>query len=146
SPSWPTGAATGRWASSPTPGCSCAAWPTTSPPLDPPPVTALGWGRRFLMCPPVHFGVLYEINPWMHREVAVDADRTREQWDGLVANLRAAGADIEVLDPQPELPDLVFTANAGTVNHGVFVPSRFRHPERQPEVAHDVAWFEHARS
>ena len=107
-------------------------------------MTALSWGRRFLMCPPVHFGVLYEINPWMHREVEVDADRTREQWDALVANLRAAGAEIEILDPQPELPDLVFTANAGTVNHGVFVPSRFRHPERQPEVAHDVAWFEQA--
>ncbi len=38
----------------------------------------------------------------------------------------------------------MFTANAGTVNHGIFVPSRFRHPERQPEVAHDVAWFEDA--
>jgi N-dimethylarginine dimethylaminohydrolase len=105
---------------------------------------SLTWGRRFLMCPPEHFGVLYEINPWMHREVKVDVDRTREQWDGLVANLTAAGAEIELLDPQPDLPDLVFTANAGTVNHDVFVPSRFRHPERQGEVAHDVAWFEKA--
>src|SRR5256885_1307523 len=32
----------------------------------------LPWGRRYLMCPPEHFGVLYEINPWMHRESAVD--------------------------------------------------------------------------
>lgn len=103
---------------------------------------SLTWGRRFLMCPPEYFGVVYEINPWMHREVAVDLDRARAQWDNLVAALRTAGATVEILDPQPGLPDLVFTANAGTVNQGVFVPSRFRHAERQAEVPHDVAWFE----
>lgn len=93
------------------------------------------------MCPPEHFGVLYEINPWMRREVAVDLDRARDQWGELVATLVEAGAEVELLDPQPGLPDLVFTANAGTVNHGRYVPSRFRHPARQPEVTHDVAWF-----
>ena len=101
----------------------------------------LGWGRRLLMCPPEHFGVLYEINPWMHREVAVDLDRARAQWGELVTALTGAGAEVELLEPQPELPDLVFTANAGTVNHGRYVPSRFRHPYRQGEVDHDVAWF-----
>ena len=82
------------------------------------------------MCPPEHFGVLYEINPWMHREVTVDLDRARDQWEGLVSTLEAAGAEVERLEPQPALPDLVFTANAGMVNDGRFVPSRFRHPER----------------
>jgi N-dimethylarginine dimethylaminohydrolase len=93
------------------------------------------------MCPPEHFGVLYEINPWMHREVVVDLDTARAEWDGLVATLAEAGARVEVLDPRPGLPDLVFTANAGTVNGRRFVPSRFRHPERQAEVPHDVRWF-----
>ena len=37
-------------------------------------VAELSWGRRYLMCPPHHFGVLYEINPWMHEEVAVEHD------------------------------------------------------------------------
>ncbi|HEX3621027.1 MAG TPA: hypothetical protein VHT97_01795, partial [Acidimicrobiales bacterium] len=78
-------------------------------------MTQLPWGRRFLMCPPEHFGVLYEINPWMHSEVAVDLDRARDQWGELVATLVAAGAEVELLEPQPGLPDLVFTANAGTV-------------------------------
>jgi len=104
-------------------------------------MSALAWGRRLLMCPPEHFGVLYEINPWMHREVAVDLDRARSQWGDLVATLTEAGAGIELMDPQPDLPDLVFTANAGTVNCGRYVASRFRHPQRQPEVDHDVAWF-----
>ncbi len=101
----------------------------------------LEWGRRFLMCPPEYFAVLYEINPWMHREVTVDLERARHQWEGLVATLRAAGAEVEVLDPHPGLPDLVFTANAGTLNGNRFVPSRFRHPERQAEVPHYVEWF-----
>ncbi|HET9441850.1 MAG TPA: arginine deiminase-related protein [Acidimicrobiales bacterium] len=102
----------------------------------------LGWGRRFLMCPPEHFGVLYEINTWMHTEVAVDPDLARAQWDGLVAVLREAGATVEVLEPVEGLPDLVFTANAGIVNGRQFVPARFRHVERQGETPHDVAWFE----
>jgi N-dimethylarginine dimethylaminohydrolase len=101
----------------------------------------LSWGRRFLMCPPEHFGVLYEINPWMHREVGVDLERAREQWEGLAATLREAEAEVEVLEPHPGLPDLVFCANAGTVNRRCFVPSRFRHPQRQGEVPHYVDWF-----
>ena len=94
-----------------------------------------------MMCPPEHFGVLYEINPWMHREVKADPDRAREQWDGLVAMLVRAGAEVELQSPAEGLPDLVFTANAGIVNGTQFVPARFRHPERQGETPHDVAWF-----
>ena len=100
------------------------------------------WGRRYLMCPPAHFEVLYEINPWMHREVAVDPDRAQAQWDALVVLLGAAGAEIELQPPQVGLPDLVFTANAGLVNGTRFVPSRFRNPERQGEMLHDIAWFD----
>jgi N-dimethylarginine dimethylaminohydrolase len=103
--------------------------------------TSLTWGRRYLMCPPQHFGVLYEINPWMRREVTVDADRALAQWEGLVATLRAAGAEVVVMEPRAEVPDLVFTANAGLVNGGQFVPSHFRHPERQAETPINAAWF-----
>ncbi|MGH9282410.1 MAG: dimethylarginine dimethylaminohydrolase family protein [Acidimicrobiales bacterium] len=105
-------------------------------------MTGLSWGRRYLVCPPQHFDVLYEINAWMRLEVRVDPDRAREQWDGLVAGLRAAGAELEEVDPVPGLPDLVFTANAGVVDGTTYVPARFRHPERQAEVPHDLAWFE----
>src|SRR5436309_4409192 len=94
------------------------------------------------MCPPEHFGVLYEINPWMHREVRVDPDGARQQWENLKSALEQAGAQIEVLAPAPDLPDIVFTANAGVVNRTQFVPSRFMHPEREGEVPHDVEWFE----
>jgi N-dimethylarginine dimethylaminohydrolase len=104
----------------------------------------LTWGRRYLMCPPLHFGVLYEINPWMHTEVRVDVDRAAAQWQALTDNLRAAGAEVVTMDPQPHVPDLVFTANAGLVSGSRFVPSHFRHPERQPETPVFAAWFEAA--
>lgn len=96
------------------------------------------------MCPPHHFGVLYEINPWMHTEVRVDVDVARTQWDGLVANLRAAGAEVVAMEPAAHVPDLVFTANAGLVSGDRFMPSHFRHPERQPETAVFAEWFETA--
>jgi N-dimethylarginine dimethylaminohydrolase len=106
----------------------------------------LTWGRRFLMCPPQHFGVLYEINPWMRADVAVDHERAAEQWDELVTTLRRAGADVVAMAPRPGVPDLVFSANAGVLDAGagVFVPSRFRHPQRQPESEISADWFRSA--
>jgi N-dimethylarginine dimethylaminohydrolase len=104
-------------------------------------VTVLPWGRRYLMCPPAYFGVLYEINPWMHHEVVADLDQASQQWETLVAALREAGAEVEVQPAAEGWPDLVFTANAGIVNGRQFVPARFRHPERQGETPYDVEWF-----
>ncbi|MCU1374175.1 MAG: NG,NG-dimethylarginine dimethylaminohydrolase 1, partial [Actinomycetia bacterium] len=67
--------------------------------------------------------------------------RAHVQWDAVVAALRTAGAEVEVLDPVEGLPDLVFTANAGIVHGDRFVPARFRNPERQGEEAVNEAWF-----
>ena len=46
----------------------------------------------YLMCPPDHYGISYEINPWMDRMNQPDLDLAREQWYNLVSNLREAGA------------------------------------------------------
>ncbi|HVL80380.1 MAG TPA: arginine deiminase-related protein [Actinomycetota bacterium] len=106
----------------------------------------LSWGRRYLMCPPSHFGILYEINPWMHREVAADPDRTRTQWEDLVRTIRAAGATVETIEAVEGLPDMVFTANGGLVDGGRFLLSRFAHPERAGEEPQFKRWFESAGS
>lgn len=104
-------------------------------------MSTLPWGRRFLMCRPDNFDVFYEINPWMHAEVKPDTEQAIAQFEGLVAALRAAGAELEFQPSVAGLPDLVFTANAGIVNGRQFVPAAFRHPERQGETEHDEAWF-----
>lgn len=97
---------------------------------------------RVLMCRPDYFDVTYEINTWMHTSVRPDPDLAREQWQALFAILRDdLGAQIELVDPQPGLPDMVFTANAGLVWENTLIPSRFRFAERQGEVPHFVAWF-----
>jgi ornithine--oxo-acid transaminase len=101
----------------------------------------LRWGRRYLMCPPTHFDVTYAINPWMNVSIPVDREVAQRQWDALVATCRKAGAEIEVLQPQPDLPDLVFTANLGIVDGATFIPARMRHPERRPETIHAERWF-----
>ncbi len=86
-----------------------------------------------LMCPPAHFGVDYEINPWMHVEVPVDRERARRQWDALRSTYQDMGVEVVLADPRPGLPDMVFTANAAVVRGDQAVLSRFRHPERQGE-------------
>ena len=96
---------------------------------------------RLLMCRPDHFGIEYEINPWMDRRRASDPDAAKRQWDALVAIFERLGVTIELLAPVSGLPDLVFTANAGVVWNDVFVPSRFRHVERQGESPHFERWF-----
>lgn len=111
------------------------------PPTEP---TVLPWGRRFLMCPPTYFGVVYEINPWMHAEVTVDRDLAQLQWDALRLALIEAGAEVLELAPVDTLPDLVFTANAGLVDGNTFIPASFRHPQRQGETPHATAWFREA--
>jgi N-dimethylarginine dimethylaminohydrolase len=93
---------------------------------------------RFLICRPRHFAVTYSINPWMDPNAwAGNGDvlhaRAVRQWDGLHRTLRTCGAAIETVEPQPGLPDLVFTANAAVVLDRKAVLARFLHPERQRE-------------
>jgi len=96
---------------------------------------------RFLMCPPDHFEVAYSINPWMDPGHPPDLGLARRQWEGVVAGLRAVGAEVELLEPVPGLPDQVFTSDAGVVVGRRFVSGRPRHPERRPEIEHAAAWF-----
>jgi N-dimethylarginine dimethylaminohydrolase len=90
--------------------------------------------------------VLYEINPWMHKEIRVDVDLAHRQWHDMVASLKAAGAEIDEMSPVSGLPDLVFTANAGLVDGRRFVVSRFRHQERRGEAKYDAEYFAAAGS
>ena len=96
---------------------------------------------RILMCPPDHYGIEYEINPWMNRSLGAVRELAFRQWQALRDTLRSLGVAVEEMAPQPGLPDLVFTANAGLVFHGRFLSSRFRHDVRAKESPHFDAWF-----
>lgn len=91
------------------------------------------------MCAPDHFEVTYAINPWMQAG-AVNEPRARAQWQRLREAL-GEHADVSLVPPVAGLPDMVFTANAGTLRGNVFVPSRFRHEERRGEESHFAEWF-----
>lgn len=96
---------------------------------------------RILMCPPEYYGIEYEINPWMSRSRASVKDRAEKQWRGLHDTLVGLGVQVELMTPQPGLPDLVFTANAGVVFGQRFISSSFRHEVRARETPHFDAWF-----
>jgi N-dimethylarginine dimethylaminohydrolase len=96
---------------------------------------------RILMCPPDYYGIEYEINPWMSRSRGSTPERALAQWRGLYDALTKLGVQVELMTPQPGLPDLVFTANAGLVFGKRFFSSQFRHEVRARESPHFDAWF-----
>ena len=100
---------------------------------------------RFMMCPPKYFAIEYEINPWMSRLHGSNPDLANAQWQHLVNIIRdECGAQIDLIEPQPGLPDLVFTANAGLIIDQQVVLSRFRFPVRTGEEPVFNAWFKSA--
>src|ERR1700722_11473960 len=51
-----------------------------------------GMAKRFLVCPPTHYAVTYDINPWMTRNVGYSAPNAQRQWDRFIETLGCAGA------------------------------------------------------
>jgi len=98
------------------------------------PAAAIGdTAMAILMCRPDHFGVEYEINPWMHVDNQVDRAAAQQQWNALYRTYAELGQQVILADSVAGLPDMVFTANAGVVWNGRAVLSHFRHRERQGE-------------
>ena len=94
-----------------------------------------------LMCPPDYFTVDYVINPWMAgHEGSLSIARAQQQWATLRDQV-AEFADVVTIEPQPELPDMVFTANAGVVYGNKAIASHFMPHERRPEEAFFKKWF-----
>jgi len=98
--------------------------------------------QKILMCAPDHYGVQYVINPWMlGNRGRIDHALAVRQWSDLRKTL-AAHTDVALIEPQPNVPDLVFTANAGMVLDKTAALSHFRFPGRQAEAPFFRAWFE----
>ena len=103
-------------------------------------------GKKVLFCPPTYFEIREVKNPYMRGLLSVDPVRAQHQWDAVCEAFRAAGLEVELIDPVPGLEDMVFAANPVFVGnhpkHGRFVvPGRMRYLSRRQEVRHYVNWF-----
>jgi len=109
-----------------------------------PPVAAATARPAYLMCAPKLYDVSYVINPWMAGNIhASSQTRAAQQWQNLYEAITEE-ADVELVEPQPGSPDMVFTANAGLEHNGIVVLSSFFHPERQAEEQYFRRWFHDA--
>lgn len=100
--------------------------------------------RRYLMCRPEHFTVSYTINPWMEPANPTDTALAVRQWQDLYDAYLRLGHEVELIDPIPGLPDMVYTANGGFVIDGIAYGAKFRYQERVPEGPAFMDWFRRA--
>ena len=96
---------------------------------------------RVLMCRPEHFTVAYRINPWMHPQQPTDTALALRQWQELYRTYQELGFQVDLIDPEPGLPDMVYAANGGFTLDGIAYTARFRHAERGPEGPAYAQWF-----
>ncbi|MDB1086967.1 arginine deiminase-related protein [Streptomyces sp. ACA25] len=97
--------------------------------------------RRYLMCRPTYFGVTYSINPWMDPSIATSAEVGLSQWKRLHDTFVELGHDVQLIEPVPGLPDMVFAANGAIVVDSKVLVARFRHAQRDEESAAYLEWF-----
>ncbi len=97
--------------------------------------------RHYLMCRPTYFEVSYEINPWMDTSIHTDAGLAVRQWDVLYRTYLDWGHTVDLIDPIPGLPDMVYSANGATVVDGLVYSAKFAHTERAAEGPAYQKWF-----
>ena len=87
------------------------------------------------MTPPTYFRVQdLGINPYMTGDIPINRKKVNRQWLALVERLVHAGVTVYFADPHHDLPDMVFSANAGSFIGKTFFPSQFLYPSRQGET------------
>jgi arginine dihydrolase len=94
------------------------------------------------MVRPTYFDVVYSINPWMNPKKPTFTEFAVAQWEWLRDLYLALGHRVELLDPRPGLPDMVFAANGATVVNGRVLVARFRNPQRTAETDAYMDWFQ----
>lgn len=97
--------------------------------------------RHYVMTPPTHFTVEYSINPWMDTEKSVDAGLALAEWETLRRTYQELGHVVDLVDPVPGLPDMVYAANGGLVVNSTAVVAKFAYPQRAGEAAVYAEWL-----
>lgn len=94
------------------------------------------------MCPPDHYDIEYEINPWMHTDNDVIPAQAMEEYSAIKKNFLKLGVEIHEIKQVKGLPDMVYTANCGEVVGNTFIVAAFKYKERQGESAVFQEYFE----
>ncbi|WP_445166861.1 dimethylargininase [Mycolicibacterium sp. Dal123E01] len=98
--------------------------------------------RHYAMTPPTFFAVEYAINPWMDTSTPVDVDLAVAQWANLRDTYCRLGHTVDLVEPVPGLPDMVYAANAGLIVNGTAIVARFKHAERRGESVAYATWMD----
>jgi N-dimethylarginine dimethylaminohydrolase len=97
--------------------------------------------RHYVMTPPRFFAVDYAINPWMDTTNPVDSGVALTQWQRLYDTYLRLGHTVDLVDPVPGLPDMVYAANGGLIIDGTAAVARFKYAQRQEESAAYTEWL-----
>ena len=88
---------------------------------------------KVLMCKPTYYDIKYSINPWMNLKNKSDHSKAEKQWEALRDAILSTGAEVEYVEPHPDVPDIVFTANASLIYNKKCIISNFKFEERKKE-------------
>jgi len=91
--------------------------------------------RLFYLCPPDYYQIEYAINPWMDLNNRVQPERAMAQWQTLYDTYCRLGVHVEIIPPEPGRSEMTFPGDSIFLFGKTAISSRFRHPEREPEVA-----------
>lgn len=97
--------------------------------------------RRYAMTPPAFYAVEYAINPWMDVTNPVDVHAAQAQWECLYQTYVGLGHSVDLIEPVPGLPDMVYAANGGFIANHIAVVARFRFAERAGESQAYARWM-----
>ena len=98
--------------------------------------------KRILLCPPDHYDIEYEINPWMHVDNKVDQTDVQKSYISLKELYLSLGVEVYEIEPAKGLPDMVYSANFGQVIGKKFVRSNFKYPQRRKEADLAAKYFQ----
>jgi N-dimethylarginine dimethylaminohydrolase len=98
------------------------------------------------MSSPEYFSIAEAKNPFTRPGSCVDHALALTQWEHLCVVFRRVGLQVFVLDPQPGLEDMCFTANQAFVgidheDRSFAIPSRMLHRSRRDEVDYFSRWY-----
>ncbi len=94
------------------------------------------------MSRPDFYGIYWEINKWMKLENQANFDEAMNEWCALYEVYQRLGYKVDLIKAVPGLHDMSFTANGPLMIDKTAIMPRFKHQERQGEVAEHRKWVE----